>query len=79
MKPNKETLEEILRSQPTNTAGQIQLDVIREALLSDKCGDEVNNVALSYSNKTHIIFSTSKTPSTKKKDRVNQVCRPFVY
>ena len=55
-KPKKETLEDILRSQPTKTAGQIQLDVIREALLSDKCGDEVNNVALSYSNRTHIQY-----------------------
>ena len=37
-KPKKETLEDILRSQPTKTAGQIQLDVIREALLSDVWG-----------------------------------------
>ena len=45
-KPNKETLE-ILHSQPTKTAGQMQLDFICEALFCDKCGNEVNNVALS--------------------------------
>lgn len=65
-KPKKETLEDILRSQPTKTAGQIQLDVIREALLSDKCGDEVNNVALSYSNRTHIQYVKNTIDKEKR-------------
>ena len=65
-KPQKETLEDILRSQPTKTAGQIQLDVIREALLSDKCGDEVNNVALSYSNRMHIQYVKNTIDKEKR-------------
>lgn len=65
-KPKKETLEDILRSQPTKTAGQIQLDVIREASLSDKCGAEVNNVALSYSNRTHIQYAKNTINKEKR-------------
>ncbi|CAH3165890.1 unnamed protein product, partial [Pocillopora meandrina] len=39
-KPSKEEVENILRIKPTKSAGQLQLDVVREALLSGKEVDE---------------------------------------
>ena len=49
-KPSKQELENIIRVKPTKSAGQLQLDVIREALLSSKEGDKVNEIALKFSN-----------------------------
>lgn len=55
-KPSKEEVENILRIKPTKSAGQLQLDVVREALLSGKEVDEVNEIALTYSNKKHLQY-----------------------
>ena len=58
-KPSKEELENILRIKPTKSARQLQLDVVREALLSGKEGDEVNEIASKYSNKRHLQYLQS--------------------
>lgn len=65
-KPTKEELENILRIRPTKSAGQLQLDVVREALLSGKNGDEVDEVALTYSNKKHIQYIQSTINKKKR-------------
>jgi len=65
-KPSKEELEGILRIKPTKSAGQLQLDIVREALLSDKEGDEVNDVALKYSNKKHLQYIQSTINKKKR-------------
>ena len=57
--PSKEELENILCVKPTKSAGQLQLDVVREALFSSKEGDEVNEIALKYSNKKHLQYIQS--------------------
>lgn len=48
-KPSKEELENIFWVKPMKSPGQLQLDVVCEALLSGKEGDEVNEIALKYS------------------------------
>lgn len=55
-KPQKEDVESILRVKPTITPGALQIDKVREALLSGKDANEVNNVAMEYSNKRHLKF-----------------------
>jgi len=52
------------------SAGQLQLDIVREALLSDKEGDEVNDVALKYSNKKHLQCIQSTINKKKKPGRL---------
>ena len=47
-KPSKEELENILWVKPMKSPGQLQLDVVCEALLGGK-GDEMNEIALKYS------------------------------
>ena len=51
---------------PTKSAGQLQLDVVREALLSGKEGDEVNKIALKYSNKKHLQYIQSTINKKKR-------------
>ena len=65
-KPSKEELEDILRIKPTKSAGQLQLDVVREALLSGKEGDEVDEIALKYSNKKHLQYIQSTINKKKR-------------
>ena len=55
-KPPKEDEESILRVKPTITPEALQIDKVREALLSGKDANEVNNVAMEYSNKRHLKF-----------------------
>lgn len=69
-KPSKHELEKIIRVKPTKSAGQLQLDVVREALLSSKEGDKVNEIALKLSNKN--IFNIYRVPSTRKRDLVDR-------
>ena len=54
--PPKEDEESILRVKPTITPEALQIDKVREALLSGKDANEVNNVAMEYSNKRHLKF-----------------------
>ena len=54
--PDKEEIEKILCVRPTITTGQIQIDKVREALLIGKSAEEVNDVAIEYSNKRHLKF-----------------------
>lgn len=65
-KPSKEEVENILRIKPTKSAGQLQLDVVREALLSGKEVDEVNEIALTYSNKKHLQYIQSTINKKKR-------------
>ena len=65
-KPSKEEVENILRIKPTKSAGQLQLDVVREALLSGKEVDEVNEIALRYSNKKHLQYIQSTINKKKR-------------
>ncbi|CAB3984331.1 Hypothetical predicted protein, partial [Paramuricea clavata] len=53
-KPSKKDVEDILRTRPTITTGQIQIDTVREVLLSGKDAQEVHDLAMTYSNKTHL-------------------------
>ena len=43
-----------MRVRPTITNGQIQIDKVREALLSGKDAAEVEDVAIQYCNKSHL-------------------------
>ena len=65
-KPSRQELENILRIKPTKSAGQLQLDVVREALLSGKEGDEVNEIALKFSNKKHLQYIQSTINKEKR-------------
>ena len=65
-KPSKEELENILRIKPTKSAGQLQLDVVREALLSGKESDAVNEIALKFSNKKHLQYIQSTINKKKR-------------
>lgn len=65
-KPSRQELENILRIKPTKLAGQLQLDVVREALLSGKEGDEVNEIALKFSNKKHLQYIQSTINKEKR-------------
>ena len=58
-KPSKQELENIIRVKPTKSAGQLQLDVVSEALFSSKEGDKVNEIALKFSNKRHLQYIQS--------------------
>ena len=55
-KPSKESVKEYLKTRPTSCAKQIQVDKVREALLSGKNCEEVNDVASQYSNQRHIQY-----------------------
>lgn len=55
-KTPKEDVESVLPVKPTITPGALQIDKVREALLSGKDANEVNNVAMEYSNKRHLKF-----------------------
>jgi hypothetical protein len=50
----KKDVEDILCTRPTITTGQIQINTVREVLLSGKDAQEVHDVAMTYSNKTHL-------------------------
>ena len=43
-KPSKESIEEYLKTRPTSTTRQLQVDKVREALLSGKAADEVADI-----------------------------------
>ncbi|CAB4035562.1 Hypothetical predicted protein, partial [Paramuricea clavata] len=64
-KPSKESVKEYLKTRPTSCAKQIQVDKVREALLSGKNCEEVNDVASQYSNQRHIQYL--KTTIDKEK------------
>jgi hypothetical protein len=54
-KPDKHDVENILRTRPTITTSQLQIDTVREALLSGKDAQEVQDVAMTYSNTRHLL------------------------
>lgn len=58
-RPDKEELQNYLKLRPTSTTKQIQVDKVREALLSGKDMQEVGDVAEEYSNQRHIQYLKS--------------------
>ena len=58
-KPDKEKFEEYLKSRPTSTTKEIQIDKVREALLSGKSMEEIDDMAERYSNQRHIQYLKS--------------------
>ena len=63
-KPEKEEVENIIRERPTITTGQIQLEKVRQALLSGSDAESLENVALKFSNTRHLRYlhtSVNKT------------------
>jgi hypothetical protein len=65
-KPNKEHIKNVLHVRPTITPGQLQIDTVREALLSDTSAEEVIDVAVQYSNKRHIQYLRQKVQQTTR-------------
>ena len=55
-KPEKEEVADIMRERPTITTGQIQLEKVRQALLSGGDAQSLENVAMKYSNTRHIHY-----------------------
>lgn len=55
-KPKKEEVECIIRERPTITTGQIQIQKVRQALLSESCAEAVDDVALKYSDTRHLRY-----------------------
>ena len=55
-KPEKEEVADIMRERPTITTGQIQLEKVRQALLSGGDAQSQENVAMKYSNTWHIHY-----------------------
>lgn len=56
LKPEKKELEEYLKVRPTSTVKQIQINNVREALLSGKSKEEMDNMAIRYSDQRHIKY-----------------------
>lgn len=65
-KPDKGDVENILRTRPTITTGQIQIDTVREALLRGKDAQEVENVAMKYSNQRHLLHLRTSINKTTR-------------
>ena len=59
-------MEHILHIKPTKLADKLLLDVGREALLSGKEVDGVNEIALKYSNKKHLQYIPSTINKKKR-------------
>ncbi|XP_033121548.1 uncharacterized protein LOC117120621, partial [Anneissia japonica] len=57
--PNKDEVEDIIRTRPTITTGQIQLEKVREALLDGRDANEVECVAQKFSNSRHLRYLRS--------------------
>ena len=55
-KPEKEEVADIMRERPTITTGQIQLEKVRQALLSGGNAQSLENVAMKYGNAWHIHY-----------------------
>lgn len=55
-KPEKEEVADIRQERPTITTGQIQLEKVRQALLSGSNAQSLDNVAMKYSNARHIRY-----------------------
>ena len=55
-KPEKEEVADIMQERPTITTGQIQLEKVRQALLSGGDAQSLENVAMKYSNARHIRY-----------------------
>ena len=65
-KPSKESIEEYLKTRPTNTTRQLQVDKVTEALLSGKAADEV--VTLPLNSVTRGTYNISRQQSIKLTD-----------
>ena len=65
-KPDKGHVEDVVRVRPTITPGQLQLETVREALLSGKSGQEVSDVAMQYSSRRHLQYLQSKVQQTTR-------------
>jgi hypothetical protein len=58
-KPEKEKQEDYLKTRPTSTTKQIQVEKIREAMLSGKGVKEIEDVSDEYSNPRHVQYLKS--------------------
>ena len=65
-KSDKIHVENVVRVRPTITPGQLQMESVREALLSGKSGQEVADVAIQYSNRRHLQYLQSKVQQTTR-------------
>ena len=65
-KPDKSKGEKVVRVRPTITPGQLQMETVREALLSGKSGEEVADVAMQYSNRRHLQYIQTKMQETTR-------------
>ncbi|CAB4017615.1 Hypothetical predicted protein, partial [Paramuricea clavata] len=55
-KPEQEEVKSILRERPTITTGQIQMEKVRQALLSGDDAESLMDVAMTYSNTRHLHY-----------------------
>ena len=65
-KPSKESIEEYLKTRPTSTTRQLQVDKVREALLSGKAADEVADIASQFCNQRHIQYLKAAVDKTNR-------------
>ena len=54
--PDRKLVENIVRSRPTICSVEIQMEIVREALLSGKSAEDVSDVAMEFSNPRHIQY-----------------------
>ena len=55
-KPERDEVKSILRERPTITTGQIQMEKVRQALLSGDDAESLMDVAMTYSNTRHLRY-----------------------
>ena len=65
-KPSKESIEEYLKTRPTSTTRQLQVDKVREALLSGRAADEVADIASQFCNQRHVQYLKAAVDKTNR-------------
>ena len=66
-KPDKKHVENVVHVRPTITPGQLQVETVREVLLSGKSGQEVADVVIQYGNRKHFQYLQSKGQQTTRR------------
>ena len=66
IKPSKADMEGILQNRPTITTRQLQIEKVREALLTGKDVDNLTEVAMTYSNLEHIEYPSGTINKEKR-------------
>lgn len=65
-KPSKESIKEYLKTRPTSTTRQLQVDKVREALLSGRAADEVADIASQFCNQRHLQYLKAAVDKTNR-------------